>query len=90
MATSIIPSGIQFPDGTIQGTATISPGPTGPPGPPGPAPTGPTGPATPGPTGPTGPTGPIGPTGPTGPAGFPVETCVSGGPPITAVGGGTK
>ena len=53
--------GIEYPDGTLQTTATLV-GPAGPPGP-----TGLTGPT--GPTGLTGPTGPIGPIGPEGPAG---------------------
>lgn len=76
--------GFEFPDGSLQTTATLE-GPTGPQGPPGP--TGPTGSAGPmgptgasGPTGPTGapgapgpagPIGPIGPTGPSGPTGAP-------------------
>ena len=66
-------SGVRFPDGSVQTTATLV-GPEGPPGiqgPPGvqgadgpPGPMGETGPpGTPGETGPTGPTGPAGPAG---------------------------
>ncbi|MEM7308367.1 MAG: FG-GAP-like repeat-containing protein [Planctomycetota bacterium] len=65
--------GVEFPDGSIQSTASLV-GPAGPVGPPGPTgPTGPTGATGPqgatGSDGEQGPTGPAGPAGPIGPAG---------------------
>ena len=59
--------GVQFPDGSVQTTATLE-GPTGAPGPVGPeGPVGPVGPQ--GPVGAMGAMGPQGPVGPMGPAG---------------------
>lgn len=74
MPTKLVSTGVTFPDGTTQTTASQGiAGPTGPTGPAGPTgPTGPTGPA--GSAGPAGPAGPTGPTGPTGPAGTPDTT----------------
>ncbi len=94
--TQIGPSGVTYPDGTTQSTATAT-GPTGATGSPGAAgPTGavgPTGPSgtngTNGATGAAGPTGPAGPTGATGTAGTTGATGATGptGPATGAAGG---
>jgi hypothetical protein len=74
--TKISSSGLTFPDGTTQSSATLPSGPSGP--------TGPTGSSgTTGPNGYTGSTGPVGPTGPTGPAGYTIDNCpVPVSPPV--------
>ncbi len=85
--------GFEFPDGSVQSTATVAgpPGPTGPPGldgaPGSPGPTGPPGldgaPGSPGPTGPPGldgAPGSPGPTGPPGPDGAPGPPGLDGAP----------